>query len=65
MKNQYTAWAIRLKDGGLFPAVRGLAGPLLLKTKVEAEDEVRGRKSVGFEPGKPVKVTFTVREVER
>ena len=68
MTNTYTAWAIRLKDGSLVPAMYGMAGPLLLMTKAEAKDEVRGRKTltwVGIEPGTPVRVTFIVREVAR
>ena len=64
MKNQYTAWAIRLKDWSLVPAVFG-AGPMLLRTKSKAKNEIRGRASVKLEPGMPVKVTFVVREVAR
>ena len=64
MTNTYTAWTIRLKDGSLVPAVLG-AGPMLCRSKSHAKDEVRGRKSVGMEPGTPVRVTFIVREVAR
>ena len=64
MKNQYTAWAIRLKDGRLVPAVLG-AGPMLCRSKSHAKDEVGGRKAVGLEPGTPVRVTFIVREVAK
>ena len=64
MKNQYTAWAIRLKDGSLVPAVRS-TGPMLCLLKAYAQDEIRGRASVGLEPGTPVRVTFIVREVAR
>jgi hypothetical protein len=63
MKNQYTAWAIRLADGSLVPALFGMPGPLILRTKQEARYEVRGRKSVKWEPGTVVRVTVTVREV--
>jgi len=65
MTNTYTAWAIRLKDGSLVPAVCGFAGPLLLKTKTEAKNEARRRKYCVLEPGTPVRVTFIVREVAR
>ena len=65
MTNTYTAWAIRLKDGSLVPAMQGLAGPLLLETNATAKSEVHGRACVGMEPGKIVKVTFTVREVAK
>ena len=64
MTNTYTAWAIRLKDGSLVPAVLG-AGPMLLRSKSKAKNEVGGRASVGLEPGTPVRVTFIVREVAR
>ena len=63
MQNTYTAWAIRLMDRSLVPAAFGMPGPMLLRSKSKAKDEVRGRKIVGMEPGVVVKVTFTVREV--
>ena len=65
MTNTYAAWAVRLKDGSLIPAVCGFAGPLLLKTKTEAKNEVCSRKYCELEPGTPVRVTFIVREVAR
>ena len=63
MTNTYTAWAIRLTGGSLVPAMHGMPGPLLRWTKAGVNDEIRGRKSVGWEPGTAVKVILVVREV--